>query len=185
MALSKELRKRIEAKLGREIKYSSDCDMLAMAIEVEVGERLGLTTLKRMFGFTIEDVTPRGATLDVLARFLGYADMADMERRLGEAADISAFAAVESVDVRSLGVGRRVRWEDRPDRILRRRHEGDGWFEVLESVNGKLLAGDRVRISVLALGFELLASDVERGGSRLGQYHSAKDGGLTSLELLD
>lgn len=36
----------------------------------------------------------------------------------------------------------------------------------------------------MAKGFELLVSDVIRDGRSLGQYHAAKDGGLTSLEII-
>lgn len=184
MALSKELRKMVEEKLGRRIIYSTDRETLAAAIEESVGERLGTTTIKRMFGFTREDVTPRGATLDILARFLGYDDMRDMEIRHGDASDISNFSPVKHVDASQLAAGDMVRLEYRPDRGLLLRYDADGWFDVVESINGKLRIGDRVRLSMLALGFELLITSVVRDGIVLGQYHSAKDGGLTLLELL-
>lgn len=182
--MNKEFRKRIEKQLGREIKYSSDCELLAQAIEDSVGERLGSTTLKRMLGFTSEKVVPRGSTLDVLARYLGYADFKDMERRNGPATDISEFTTLPAIDIENLLAGQRVRFTYSPDRELTLRYQGNFRFTVEKSVNSKLREGDSMRITLLAEGFELLAADVERDGENLGKYHSAREGGLSNLELL-
>lgn len=81
MALSKELKKRIEERLGSPLTYSADCERLATAIEEATGERLGVTTIKRMFGFAGEQVEPRGTTMDIIAQYLGYANMKDMTRQ--------------------------------------------------------------------------------------------------------
>lgn len=183
--VSKELRKRIEEAYGQEVKYSQDCEALAMAIEERTGQRLGVSTLKRMFGFVGEQVTPRGSTMDVIAQFLGYEDMKDMSRQLGNAADISMFTPVNECVSADLEIGTQVQFTYDPKRLIVMTYLGDNQYVINESQNSKLLKGDKVRITHLADGFELLVSEVIRNNENLGSYHAAKDGGLTSLEKIE
>lgn len=184
MSLPKEFIRRVESRLGKPLKYSADCEILAQAIEDATGERLGVTTIKRLFGFAGEKVTPRGSTMDIFARYLGYNDLRDMERQLGDAADISMFTAVDEIRADSLAAGTRIQLTYSPGRRLLLTYAGDGRFIVDEAENSKLLKGDIIRATHFAKGFELLVSDVVRDGASLGQYHAAKDGGLTSLEII-
>lgn len=184
MSLPKDFIKRVESRLGKPLKYSADCEILAQAIEDATGERLGVTTIKRLFGFAGEKVTPRGTTMDIIAQYLGYADMKDMERQLGDAADISMFTAIDEIGSSSLAEGTQIQITYSPDRLLVLTYIGDCRFIVNESQNGKLRKGDKIRVTHFAKGFELLVSDVVRDGVNLGQYHAAKDGGLTSLEII-
>ncbi len=184
MSLPKDLIKRVENRLGRPLRYSSDCELLAQAIEDATGERLGVTTIKRLFGFAGEKVTPRGSTMDVIAQYLGYADMRDMERRLGDASDISMFTSVDEIVASTLSEGTQIQITYAPDRLLVLTYIGENRFIVNESQNSKLCKGDKLSLTHMAKGFELLVSDVIRDGRSLGQYHAAKDGGLTSLEII-
>lgn len=184
MPLSKELIKRIEAKLGRQLKYSADCELLAQAIEDITGERLGVTTIKRLFGFAGEQVEPRGTTMDIIAQYLGYRDMNHMASKLGNEADISMFTPVDEIDPAELMEGTQIQISYDPDRVIVMTYIGEGRFIVNESVNSKLRKGDKLHIAQLAKGFELLALDVVRDGMSLGPYHSAKNGGLTSIEII-
>lgn len=183
--MSKELRKKIEEAYGKQVKYSQDCEALAMAIEERTGQRLGVSTLKRMFGFVGEHVVPRGSTMDIIAQFLGYKDMTDMARQTGEAYDISMFTPVDKeIESAELEEGTQIQFSYDPKRLVIMTYIGDNFFIINESQNCKLQKGDKVRISHLAIGFELLASEVIRGGENLGAYHAAKEGGLTSLEVI-
>lgn len=184
MALSKELKKKIEERLGSPLTYSADCERLATAIEDATGERLGVTTIKRMFGFAGEQVEPRGTTMDIIAQYLGYADMKDMTRQLGDASDISMFTPVDEVNVSTLTQGTQIQLTYDPDRLIVITYIGEFWFIINESIGSKLRKGDRIRLTQLATGFELLITDVVRDGSNLGSYHAAKNGGLTSLEII-
>ncbi len=184
MALSKQLKKKIEERLGTPLKYSADCDRLAAAIEDATGERLGVTTIKRMFGFAGEQVEPRGTTMDIIAQYLGYANMRDMTRQLGDAADISMFSPVDKIYVADLPEGTQIQLTYDPRRLLVITYLGDFWFIINEAIGSKLRKGDKIRLTQLAKGFELLVTDVVRDGSNLGSYHAAKDGGLTSMEII-
>lgn len=182
MPLSKELIKKVEARLGRPLKYSADCELLAQAIEDMTGERLGVTTIKRLFGFAGEQTEPRGTTMDIIAQYLGYSDMKDMASKLGNQSDISMFTPVDQLDINGLDEGTQISYD--PDRVIVLTYIGDFRFIVNESINSKLRKGDKVHITQLAKGFELMVGEVVRDGKSIGSYHSAKNGGLTSIEII-
>lgn len=184
MGLSKEFRKKIEERFGAPLAYSADCERLAVAIEEATGERLGVTTIKRMFGFAGEQVVPRGSTMDILAQYLGYTDMKDMTRQLGDASDISMFTPVDEIDISSLAPGTQIQIAYEPGRLLVMTYMGRNWFIINESIGSKLRKGDKIRLIQLAKGFELLATDIVRDGTNLGSYHAAKNGGLVSMEII-
>lgn len=83
MPLQQELRKRIEEKFGQEIKSSADYDRLKEDIEHVTKYTIGLSTLKRMFGFANDCVGFRHSTMDVIAKYCGYESAEDMTRNLG------------------------------------------------------------------------------------------------------
>lgn len=184
MPLSKELQKRIEEKFGRPIKGAADCDSLVTSIEGVTHYHIGVTTVKRMFGLTSDAPKHGDTTMDVIAKYLGYKDMKDMARLLGDASDISMFAAVDELDIENLEPGSLIKIAYSPRRVVVMDYIGDNWFLVNESKNSKLQKGDKLRIFQLAKGIELLATEVVRDGEALGQYHSAKDGGLTLVEII-
>lgn len=184
MALSKEFKKKVEERFGRELKYSQDCEALAQSILEVTKERLGVTTIKRLFGFAGETVAPRASTMDIIAQYLGYDDMADMTSCLGESPDISMFTPVDEIDVISLDHGTQLQITYNPGRLIIMTYLGECRFIVNESQGGKLRKGDILRITQLAKGFEMLVTDVIRDDMSLGAYHAAKDGGLTSIEVI-
>ena len=69
-----QLREAIEKEAGRKMKTPKDFDYLSEVIERQLHEHISSTTLKRMWGYLAEPVTPRISTLDILAQFLGHAD---------------------------------------------------------------------------------------------------------------
>lgn len=184
MPLSKELIRKVEARLGRPLKYSSDCELLAQAIEDITGERLGVTTVKRLFGFAGEQTEPRGTTMDIIAQYLGYADMKDMASKLGNQSDISMFTPVDDLNIEYLDEGTQIQVTYDPDRVIVMTYIGNFRFIVNESINSKLRKGDKIHLTQLAREFEMLVLDVVRDGNSLGPYHSAKNGGLTSIEII-
>lgn len=68
--ISEQLRKKLEARFGKAIRYSQECEALSESIYEETGERLSTTTLKRLLGFTTMRVAPRASTLDILAEYI-------------------------------------------------------------------------------------------------------------------
>lgn len=56
----------------------SDCEFLSLDIESKSGVHIGATTLKRLLGFAQDERTPHASTLEVLAKYLGYAHWEDV-----------------------------------------------------------------------------------------------------------
>lgn len=179
-----ELIKKIEKKFGRQLRYSQECEPLVEAIYEETGERLGVSTLKRLFGFVGQVVVPRTSTMDIIAQYIGYPNYELLLKDMENDSDISAFSPVDEIDVAEIQTGTQIQLTYDPNRLIVMTYLGNSRFIVNESQNCKLQKGDIVRITHLAVGFDLLASEVVRDGNNIGPYHAAKQGGLTSLEII-
>lgn len=181
--LPQSIIQKILSKYGKEKVYSADCASLA--------DKIGLseTTLKRMLGLVGENSpernrTPHVSTMDILAKWLGYDNYRELLKEIGENDYSSEFTFMESIDVKDLVVGTQlqIKWE--PSRILVITYCGDDIFIINEAKNSKLLKGDKIKLTHLILGQELLIKEVWRGECMLGPYRGAKDGGLTSIEII-
>lgn len=107
--------------------------------------------------------------------------LADMESD----ADISAFSKVDGLDVTQLENGTQVQITYDPNRRVVMTYLGDFQFVVNESQGSKLRKGDLLKLTHLDVGFELIAQEVIRAGNDLGRYVAAKEGGLTSIEVVN
>jgi len=127
----------LKRKSGNGLRLPSDCELLSLDIESKTKVRIGATTLKRLLGFAHDERTPHAATLDAIARYLGYAhwdellaiedtDNSDFEAPKGElrSADLQTGSSVE------------IAWL--PDRRLVLRYLGDCHYHIMESENSKL-----------------------------------------------
>ncbi len=174
---------KILAKYGKDTIYPGDC----AALGGEIG--LSEATMKRMLGLVGKDSpernrTPHVSTMDILSAWLGYKNYKELLREIGEEDYSSEFTSMESIDAADLNAGTQVQIKYEPSRIIVMSYMGDDQFLVNESKNSKLIKGDVLTISHLVLGQELLVKDVKRDGKSLGSYRGAKDGGLTSLEII-
>lgn len=184
--INNEIRKRIEGKFGCPLENISQSQELANAIQAETGSYISIATIRRMFGWVSDaDVKPHKSTMDIIARYLGYPNFSLLAADLGEDCEISAFTPVESVESANLEEGTRLRITYDPRRIITMSYLGDNRYVIdMQEGSKKLLSGDVLTITHIAVGFELLVSDVKRGGESLGSYHAAKQGGITSIEIL-
>ncbi|MDE6535079.1 MAG: hypothetical protein K2K82_03615 [Muribaculaceae bacterium] len=164
--------------------YPQQCEALSEDIMAVTGQRLGVTTLKRMMGFIKGAETPRRASLDIIAAYLGFPDFSKLSDFIGHDIDISDFAVIDSLTSDDLERGERVRLTYDPGRVLVIEYLGESIFEVKESVGSKLMVGDKLIIAGFYVGFNLLITDIERQGRHLGAYRAAKRGGLTSVEII-
>ena len=184
MDIEKELHKRLKEKSGMALNQSSHFSVLVQAISDTTGEKLAPNTVKRIFGFNIKKVVPRRATLDILARYLGFTDFDNLLLELGEEADISAFSPVETVDVGGLADGATVKITYDPNRTLTLKYLGNFRFSVEEAVGSKnLKEGDVLIVSQIAQAHRFVASHVYRDGEDLGAYEAAKSRGISQIEV--
>lgn len=180
--ISQKIQDLILEKFGKDTLYSGDCAPLAA--EIGIGE----TTVKRMFGLVKQQSelnrTPYNSTMDIVAKWLGYENYKELLREIGEGDSSSEFTSMKQIDVSDLKVGSQVQLSYIPSRFILMTYLGEGEFLINESKNSKLQKGDKLRLTHLVLGQELIATEVVREGSSLGGYRAAKDGGLQSLEII-
>lgn len=185
MSGNEELLRRIRLKSGLSMTRSGDFETLAREIHDKTRDSLGVNTLKRLFGFNSECVSPRLSTLDIIARYLDMPDYESLAKMLDEDACVSRFVEIEGVDVCRLSKGDRVRISYFPDRAFTLTYIGDSRFEVDEvSGSRNILPGDLLTIGQFAKGHRLVVSNVRRGNEDLGAYEAACEYGLKSVEIL-
>lgn len=174
---------KILTKYGKETIYSADC--LSLADKIGVSE----TTVKRMFGLVGKSSPerhriPHNSTMDIVAKWLGYENYKDLLRKIGEGDSSSEFTSLHKIETKDLTAGTQIQIRYEPARVLVMTYLGDEKFLINESKNSKLLKGDMIRLTSLVLEHEMIVSEVIRDGRSLGGYRGAKDGGLTSLEVI-
>lgn len=155
-----------------------------MAIKESTGHALSTTTLKRMLGFVNGPARPRQSSLDIIAQYVGYENYGLLAKDIGEDSEISDFRAVDNITSDDLTVGEQIQLTYAPNRTLVLSYMGNNKYLINKSNGGKLQKGDKLLIAGFYIGFELLIVDVERNGNHLGSYIAAKQGGLTSVEIV-
>ncbi len=174
---------KIEETFGERIVASGQCAAVAEDIFQKTKEVVGETSVQRWFGLVSDhDRRQLRSTLDIIARYVGYGSWELLHSDIEHDVEISQFAALQCVTTDSLTAGTQIRITYQPGRLVLMTYLGGGTFIVNEAERCKLRRGDRLRISQLAIGFELIVTDVERDGLSLGPYEAAKLGGLTSIE---
>jgi len=182
--LSPIIRNLIEKKLTHEIRYSSDIECLAIDIEKCTKKRLGINTLKRMFGMIDETASPRLYTLDVIAEYLNFKNWDHLLTSLENEGN-SDFSANDEIDSKDLCVGAKISFTYSPDRSVTLMFEGNNLYKVTESVNSKLQIDDIVEARHFVLNYPLIASNVVRNGKSLGKFTAGIVSGLTSLQKIE
>lgn len=69
----------IERAIGKKVQTPKDFEYLRERIYARLHILISSTTLKRIWGYLEDDVQPRESTLDILARFLCFADYQDFQ----------------------------------------------------------------------------------------------------------
>lgn len=174
----------VEKKYGRRVATSTDFESLSVVIEMETGELISSSTLKRLWGYVSLNPTPRIATLDVLARFVGYKHFKAFCDSLKESkAFVSTFFSSRCLDISSLRVGQKVTLGWAPNRIVVLNYLGDFHFEVQSSENSQLCPGDRFELSNVIFEYPLVISRVLRDGKYLPSYIAGRQGGLSLMSV--
>ncbi|MCH5228444.1 MAG: hypothetical protein J1F12_00430 [Muribaculaceae bacterium] len=184
--LDKKIIYKIEEKVGHKIT-TTDCIWLSKEITDKTNRVIGETTLKRMWGYTSDkNRKPHRSTLDIIAEFLGYKDYNTLaiDLELPEIV-ISDFEERDAIETDTLNIGDIVELSYLPNRLFSLKYVGDSRF-IIETVDNSrnLIAGDIVKITHIEKGLPLYIPEVFRDGKNLGAYEAAKNGGLTSIEVL-
>jgi len=181
--LSPVIKKLLEDKLEKEIRYSSDIEHLSYDIEKHTSQRISVNTLKRLFGLVAGVKEPRLYTLDVIARYLDFKNWDDITDSLANQGN-SSFSTIEEIIITDLKQGDRVIFCYTPDRLVTLEFIEDNRFIVVESTNSKLQDDDIVEVNHFVLNYPLLVNQVIRNSLSLGKFTAGKVSGITSLQII-
>lgn len=180
--MQKEYRKlccAVERKVGKAIQTPSDFEWLEEKIEASMKERISSSTLMRIWGYR-EGVATRQSSLDVLARYLGYADYVTF---CNWAPDNDAEPQSDEVISRhlrtaDLRAGQQVELTWHPDRRCVVQLLQGKSFKVIEAEQTKLSVGDTFECDIFIEGEPLYLSQLVHEGRPPMVYMAGKKGGI-------
>lgn len=168
------LKKALET--AAEMKFDSPkaFDKLRHFIYNRTGDYVSKTTLMRIWGYVKEPLNTRPSTLTVLSKAVGYKDWDDFTNRIDtdpESTISSSYKYGRNINVISdLKEGQTLTLYWDPGRECKVRYLGGMRFEVLDSRNTRLLAGDTFYCNLIIAGHPLHLSGVTRGRSKPVAY---------------
>ena len=172
-----ELLQEVERLVGMKILSPKDFEWLADRLPH--GERLSISTLKRLWHYVPSRHEPRRTTLDILSRFCGYGGWIEFCRLRQQDSDFLGGA----IRVATLSVGCHIEMTWNPDRRIVVQKRADGSLLVVKAEHCKLQTGDIFRTPWLAEGQPLCATCLHRHGQPLPDYVAGRQHGLTSVVL--
>ena len=146
------LRNEIEVAIHRRLATPKDFEALREMIFLRLHILVSATTLKRIWGYIDDSVSTRRSTLDILARYIGYADFDAYENgTVGDIAESpSSPIMARRIDVdEQLQPGDMIRLTWQPGRICDVEYRGDRVFCVVASQCTRLKAGDTFKCSLM------------------------------------
>ena len=151
-AVIASLRREIETAVNRRLATPKDFDALREMIFSRLHILVSATTLKRIWGYLDDNVSTRRGTLDILARYVGYADFEAFEN--GATADGGELSSnpimSRRIDVdEQLQPGDLLRLTWQPGRVCDVEYRGERLFCVVASQNTRLCAGNTFKCSLM------------------------------------
>lgn len=170
----------VEARMGRGMLSPKDFEFLSATIESDLNERVSVSTLKRLWGYSKYTSSPTSSTLSVLCRLVGYLDWKDYQNnRLKNNRTPSAQVLGDKITVLTdLTPGDRLRLTWAPHRVCEVVYHGNNDFEVVAAVNTGIKAGDWFTCSLIVSGEPLWISNLRQFGKAPVAYVCGKQGGV-------
>lgn len=182
------LQESVAMRLGFTPNTPSDFDALALDVQQRTGRTIGVSTLKRLWGYVRTESGTTYSTLSLLSRYAGYNDWDAFCHSRQESLhdDESDFSKIKIIKCASLPLGTTfiLRW-GKEKLLMMRKTDHPERFEVLHAENLKLRSGDKLDVETLATGRPFFASCCFRGKEMLGSYSGARRDGITSIEPAD
>lgn len=184
MKLNKLQLEKLSEKIGEDVTTPYGASLMAQYVKDTTGISLGVNTMKRLVGVIPSVSVPRKTTLNIIANSLGYPtwDLLEVDTNM----EGSGFGRKDIfVEMSELEEGTKVEICWNPKRRILIHHDGNGQYEVIKSEKSKLLPGDLLSLSQLAIGFPFIADKVFRNEKPLGCYRAADGVGITRLHFID
>lgn len=175
------LRSATERIAGRKIHTPRDFGYLSMCISDATHTYISPTTLKRFWGYlkSSTEYAPRQFTLDLLSIYVGYKDWGAYCSSSSAIDEVNSdFIKAPSLYTTSLSRGNILKLMWNPNRCIKIKYMGEDMFEVVESINSKLQAGDRFCCGCFIDGEPLYLTRLVRKDQVLGAYVCGQDDGI-------
>lgn len=175
-----KLKKEIETALHRQMKTPKDFDFLKDSLYARLHILVSSTTLKRLWGYLEEDVTPRESTLDILTQYLGYRSWDEYKRNVQQPKESQSSPVMSRrLSVKDeLAIGDCIRLTWQPDRVCDIEYLGDLQFRVIASENTRLKEGDTFECSLIVEGEPLYLDHLIQGNHQPIAYVCGKKSGV-------
>lgn len=168
----------VEQTFGKRPTTPKDFDLLKSSIYRRTGTMLSATTLKRIWGYLAEGVSPRKFTLDTLCRYAGWKDKTALDLSL--VTEESGPLILERLDIddRLLSDDLKIIISWSPDREITISYLGGNRFIINNAKNTRLQIGDIFQTGIIAKDQPLYLDPLIRNDSDLGVYVCGKETGI-------
>lgn len=180
------LRTLVEEAADHRVSTTTDFAFLSGCIQGRLKQTLSVSTLERIWGYVDGYQSIRENTLNVLARFVGFASWRSFVNDYCEVPSAASSHRVLSPALLAADVpdGGRVRLCWNPGRDVVLLHLGDGCWRVESSVGSKLRVGDTFRCDRFILGHPVYLEELRQEGKEACYYVAGNKGGLTLAEVV-
>lgn len=176
-----ELKNRIEMSIKRKMKTPTDFIFLSGAVFERTRETMSPTTLKRLWGYIDGADKTRNSTLEILSRFLGFANWDEFVENISLEGNSNAVLSPH-IKASELKKGDFVKVSWMPNRRCTFRYLGKEQFIVETAENSKLKVGDTFYCSLFILGEPLYLSRLVQGNNPPIDFVVGNKGGLCELK---
>lgn len=175
----------VEQKFGKKMQTPLDFEWLEEKIAIKTKEQVSASTLMRVWGYR-KGVSTRQTTLDILARYLGYADYVTFCQWAPAQDDEPQSDEVVSRHLRTsdLQKGQQVELTWQPNRRCVIQRQKGKCFQVIEAEQTKLSVGDTFECDIFIEGEPLYLSQLVHEGRPPMVYVAGKKNGI-HFEVMD
>lgn len=173
------LKKQTEQTFGQAVRTPKDFTLLTERIYDRIHVQISPTTLKRLWGYLREPVTPRPSTLNFLAQYVGYSNLSSFCESMKCPLDpqshllLSQMLSSEKIPLHAHLL---LTWV--PERLCEIVHEGEGKFTVVRSEKTKLQAGDTFECQIFIEKEPLYLYHLVHEGQSVPAYVAGKKDGI-------
>lgn len=181
------LRALVEESSNCKAVTSNDFIYMAGAIQGRINKHLGVSTLKRIWGYIEGYKSVRESTLDILAQFVGYPDY---ETFVSDYCDSEAVRSSHRVVTQACvssdipqGTLVEITWN--PNRRLVLLHKGKGRYQVKSSLHSKVAVDDSFEAQSFIIGQPLVLSNYIHNDEEPCCFIVGNKGGLTTIKMVE
>ncbi len=171
MILSQDIIKDIKEKSNLMFDKSADFNALTDEIGKETGRTIGLTTIKRLFGYIDDDRKTSQYTLNTLALYLGYSDWKEYSISKNLDSDWNFDTDKVLIAQQTTGTKIHVKYLDRIVTFVVTEYDNQKVLRVEKAENSSLKVNDILFVNSLQVGNIIEADKVIRG-KNIGNYRT-------------